>query len=148
MGTSFETIYDRALITIVDYHLDKVAQQDYNAFLIYLQGILVLSVPYFDQCMQSLNYDTNTRTFESELTEKEINILAEIMVYIWFSGKTQDVSQFEGKLTNREFKTHSAEQGLKAKMQYLNGLREKYRQDISDYLVSPTNFDKIFDFNN
>ena len=70
------------------------------------------------------------------------------MVYNWFVGKTQDVSQFENKLTNREFKTFSEAQNLKVKMQYLNTLREKYKQDISDYLMSPTNFDKIFNLNN
>ncbi len=103
MGTSFDTIYDRALITIQDYHLDELATSDNAAFLLYWQSILIISVPYFDHCLTSLDYDITTGAFTATLSEKEINILAEIMVYNWFSSKTQNVTQFELKLTNRDF---------------------------------------------
>jgi len=146
MGTTFETIYDRALITIQDYHLDKVAQEDYKAFTDYLQGILVFSVPYFDKCKQSLAYSIteDEASFNSTLTEKEINILAEFMVINWFNGKVQDVVQFESKIHNREFKTLSEAQNFKAKILHLDELREKCRQDITEYSLSKENFAKIF----
>lgn len=144
MGTPFTDVYDRALTTITDYHLDSVATNNYNAFIKYLEGILVSSIPYFDECMQSLDYNTTTASFDVTLTNKEINILAEIMVYNWFSGKVHDVSQFELKLTNREFKTYSESQNFKVKIQELDELRERYEQDIVQYLLSKDNFSKIF----
>ena len=144
MGTSFETVYDRALITIQDYHLDNVAKNNYNAFVEYLEGMLIMSVPYFDKCMQSLDYDLTSKTFNSTLTNKEINILAEIMVTTWFTSKVQDVVQYELKLTNREFKTFSESQNFKVKMQYLDELREKYSQDVNQYSLSKDSFSKIF----
>ena len=39
MGTNVEQVYDIALITIRDYHLDNLAKADYSAFLKYLQGL-------------------------------------------------------------------------------------------------------------
>ena len=47
MGTNVEKVYDIALITIRDYRLDNLAKADYNAFLKYLQGLLVKGIPEF-----------------------------------------------------------------------------------------------------
>lgn len=138
MGTPFEDVYDRALITIVDYKLNSLAQSDYNSFLLYMQGILVKSIPDFDECFTDLDYDLTIiqPSFENCLSNKEINILADIMVYNWFSGKINDVTQFQGHLNNKEFKTHSEAQNLKEKSEYLDRLREKYKQSIVDYQIS------------
>lgn len=135
MATSFETIYDRALVTIGDYKLDALAQADYEAFLLHLQGILERAVPDFTLCEQSLDYDTASTppAFTSTLNNKEINILAELMVYNWFSGKINDVTQFQGHLNNKEFKAHSEGANLKEKSEYLDRLREKIAQDEVDY---------------
>lgn len=144
MGTAFEKIYDRALTTIEDYHLNKIAQLNYQAFLKYWEGILIVSIPYFEKCKNDLSYDRASKSFNSDLTEKEINILSEIMVMNWFSGKVQDVTQFEVGLTNREYKKFSEAQNLKVKSEYLDKLREKYQQDIMEYSLNKNNFASIF----
>lgn len=142
MGTLFEKVYDRALMIIEDYKLNKLAEQDYEAFLLYLQGILERSIPDFTSCNTDLSYneveDENgnmVMAFDKELSNKEINILSSIMVYNWFSRKVQDVTQFQGHLSNKEFKAHSEANNLKEKSEYLDRLREKYNQDIVDYQV-------------
>lgn len=142
MGTLFEKVYDRALMIIEDYKLNKLAEQDYEAFLLYLQGTLERSIPDFTSCNTDLSYneveDENGKkvmAFDKELSNKEINILSSIMVYNWFSRKVQDVTQFQGHLSNKEFKAHSEANNLKEKSEYLDRLREKYNQDIVDYQV-------------
>ena len=74
--------------------------------------------------------------FDNVLSEQEINILSSIMVYNWFSRNINDVTQFQGHLNNKEFKSHSEAQNLKEKSEYLDRLREKYSQDITDYQLS------------
>lgn len=135
MATSFETIYDRALVTIEDYKLNALAQTDYEAFLLHLQGILERAVPDFTLCNNDLTYDTESTppSFVNTLNNKEINILAELMVYNWFDGKINDVTQFQGHLNNKEFKSHSEGANLKEKSERLDRLREKIDQDIVDY---------------
>lgn len=142
MGTLFEKVYDRALMVIEDYKLNKLAEQDYEAFLLYLQGTLERSIPDFTSCNTDLSYneveDENgnmVMAFDNELSNKEVNILSSIMVYNWFSRKVQDVTQFQGHLSNKEFKAHSEANNLKEKSEYLDRLREKYSQDIVDYQV-------------
>jgi predicted SAM-dependent methyltransferase len=135
MATNFDTIYDRALVTIKDYQLDALAQADYEAFLLHLQGILERAVPDFTLCNSDLSYDTENTppSFVSALNNKEVNILAELMVYNWFEGKINDVTQFQGHLNNKEFKSHSEGANLKEKSERLDRLREKIDQDIVDY---------------
>lgn len=142
MGTLFEKVYDRALVIIKDYKLDNLAQSDYEAFLLYLQGILERSIPDFTSCNTDLSYqefeDDNgekVMAFVQELSNKEINILSSIMVYNWFTRQTNDVTQFQGHLSNKEFKAHSEANNLKEKSEYLDRLREKYNQDIVDYEI-------------
>ena len=117
-------------------------EKDYEAFLLYLQGTLERSIPDFTSCNTDLSYneveDENgnmVMAFDNELSNKEINILSSIMVYNWFSRKVQDVTQFQGHLSNKEFKAHSEANNLKEKSEYLDRLREKYNQDIVDYQV-------------
>ncbi len=140
MGTLFERVYDRALIIIEDYKLNRLAQEDYESFLLYLQGNLERSIPDFTSCNTDLSYEevddddgNKVMAFVNDLSSKEINILSSIMVYNWFSRKVNDVTQFQGHLNNKEFKSHSEGQNLKEKSEYLDRLREKFNQDITDY---------------
>lgn len=139
MGTLFERVYDRALIIIEDYKLNRLAQEDYESFLLYLQGNLERSIPDFTSCNTDLSYEevdddgNKVMAFVNDLSSKEINILSSIMVYNWFSRKVNDVTQFQGHLNNKEFKAHSESQNLKEKSEYLDRLREKFNQDITDY---------------
>ena len=115
MGTLFERVYDRALIIIEDYKLNRLAQEDYESFLLYLQGNLERSIPDFTSCNTDLSYEevddddgNKVMAFVNDLSSKEINILSSIMVYNWFSRKVNDVTQFQGHLNNKEFKAHSS----------------------------------------
>lgn len=140
MGTLFDRVYDRALIIIEDYKLNRLAEEDYESFLLYLQGNLERSIPDFTSCNTDLSYEevedddgNKVMAFVNDLSSKEINILSSIMVYNWFSRKVNDVTQFQGHLNNKEFKVHSEAQNLKEKSEYLDRLREKFNQDITDY---------------
>ncbi len=140
MGTLFDRVYDRALIIIEDYKLNRLAEEDYESFLLYLQGNLERSIPDFTSCNTDLSYEevedddgNKVMAFVNDLSSKEINILSSIMVYNWFSRKVNDVTQFQGHLNNKEFKSHSEGQNLKEKSEYLDRLREKFNQDITDY---------------
>ncbi|MEG1151716.1 MAG: hypothetical protein RSD67_02470 [Oscillospiraceae bacterium] len=141
MGTPFEQVYDRALTCIKDYKLDNLAKTDYAAFLLYWQSILELSVPFFTGCLTSLDYNTTALEFNTILNNKEISILASIMVEKWFGKELNDVTQFKLHLNNKEFKTYSENANIKERSEYIDRLREKYKKDITDYQLS--NLSKI-----
>ena len=58
--TPFTDIYDLAVMDIKDYKLDKLAESDFNSFLLYLEGILVRAIYSFEgSALQSLEYKAN-----------------------------------------------------------------------------------------
>lgn len=143
MATSFDSIKDLALIIIRDYKLDKLYEKSVDDFQKYTDGMLIKSIPKFVECLQPLDYNTETREFANELTLKEQSILADWFVYTWFETNVNDVTQFNLHLTNTDFKHYAEANNLDAKSEYLDRMREKIKQDSLDY--QNDNIDKIKD---
>ena len=134
MPTSFNQVIDLALVTVDDYKLVKLYNQSQQGFQQWCDGFLLSAIPNFFQCRQSLDYDVTTRQFVSDLTETEISILADLWVISWLLRETQNSAKINALLqTSGSFKTHAASQNLKEKSAYLDGLREKVYQKITDY---------------
>lgn len=139
MGTPFDEVIDMSLITIRDYKLDKLYMVDKTTFDLVFEGFLTRVEPDFI-CFQSLDYDLLSKSFISTLTRLEISILADLIVMCWFTSKVQDVTEFQGHMSDREFKKHSEANNLAKKTDYLDGLREKLEQKTTRY--SLVNLDK------
>ncbi len=146
MATSFDTIIDLGLVTIQDYKINNLAHLDPNSLEIRLDGYLLRAIPKFTQCLQSLSYNSGTREFDSDFTYIEQEILACLYNIEWLTSVTQDVTQFQGKMSNREFKTHAEDANLKAKLTALDLMREKVNQLMVDYQLSPSNFKTLLNW--
>lgn len=134
MTTSFDTIEDRALIVVDDYKLGKLLSQDPDSFQTFCDGLLVKAIPYFTTCRQSLEYDLTTREFVSNLTNLEIQILADYWVMEWMKRYVQNSAQFQAKLQSSSgFRNFSEAMNLKEKQAVLNEMREKVSQLCTDY---------------
>lgn len=134
MPTSFDQVIDLALVTVDDYKLVKLYNQSEDGFKKWCDGFLISAIPNFFQCRQSLEYDMTTRQFVSDLTNTEISILADLWIVSWLQRETQNSAKINALLqTSGSFKTHAASQNLKEKSAYLDGLREKVYQKITDY---------------
>ena len=142
MPTSFDTIIDLALTLIDDYKLIKLYNQSQAKFLAYCDSLLISAIPNFFRCNQSLEYTAETRQFSNELTNAEISILADLWILEWFKKETQDSRKINALLqSSGSFKSHSAAQNLKEKSTYLDGLREKVEQKMTNYQLQ--NLDNI-----
>ena len=142
MPTSFDTIIDLALTLIDDYKLIKLYNQSQTKFLAYCDSLLIAAIPNFFRCNQSLEYTVETRQFINQLTNEEISILADLWVLEWFKKETQDSRKINALLqSSGSFKSHSAAQNLKEKSSYLDELREKVEQKMTNYQLK--NIDNI-----
>lgn len=142
MPTSFDTIIDLALTLIDDYKIIKLYNQSQTKFLAYCDSLLIAAIPNFFRCNQSLEYTAETRQFNNELTSAEISILADLWILEWFKKETQDSRKINALLqSSGSFKSHSAAQNLKEKSSYLDGLREKVEQKMTNYQLQ--NIDNI-----
>ena len=135
MATSFDIIIDRALIVVDDYKLLKLINQSRDDFNLWCDGFLVSAVSNFTNCRQKLDYDLENREFESDLTNMEISILADLWVLAWWEKETNVASRINALLqTNNSVKTHSASQNLKEKDSRISSLYTKLHQKMeNDY---------------
>ena len=142
MPTSFDEIIDLALTLIDDYKLRKLYDISQTKFLSQCDSYLIAAIPNFTRCNQSLEYDASARQFLNTLTPLEISILADLWILEWFNKETQDSRKINALLqSSGSFKTHSAAQNLKEKSSYLDGLREKVEQKMTNYQLQ--NIDNI-----
>lgn len=149
MGTPFENIYDRFLMKIQDWKLDKLAIVSKVDFYIFLKGLLINSIDLFNGCLTDLSYEDKTETvdgiqvtntyFVQTLTSKEQSILSTIVMYSWMEREVNDVRQFSLHLSTRDFEVKSEQANLKQKVAYLNIIGEKYAQEITEYQLQNLN---------
>lgn len=136
MGTPFSTIYDLALVVIRDYRLNHLYTTDQDAFNLFMQGLTVKSIPKFTNCLQSLDYTLDDEpSFVATLTNKEIDIVADLVAITWFETNINDATQVNLHLQGRDKKTNAESSNLKEKSEYFDRLREKVKQDMNDYLI-------------
>lgn len=136
MGTPFSTIYDLALVVIRDYRLNHLYENDQDTFNLFMQGLTVKSIPKFTNCLQSLDYTLDDEpSFVATLTNKEIDIVADLVAITWFETNINDATQVNLHLQGRDKKTNAESSNLKEKSEYFDRLREKVKQDMNDYLI-------------
>ena len=136
MGTPFSTIYDLALVVIRDYRLNHLYENDQDAFNLFMQGLTVKSIPKFTNCLQPLDYTLDDEpSFVATLTNKEIDIVADLVAITWFETNINDATQVNLHLQGRDKKTNAESSNLKEKSEYFDRLREKVKQDMNDYLI-------------
>ena len=139
MGTLSSEVVDLFLTRINDYRLDTIYTVS-GSFVLntYVESWLLDSIAEFeDMCDQALTYTVSGSAIEGEFTETltMINklILSRIMVKYWLQKSINDILQMNLHVTDRDFKTFSAAQNLKAKQDYLNSLKEELSQDLMNY---------------
>ena len=134
MATSFDSVIDMALVIIRDYKLDALYESDANAFKTLLEGYMLKGLPKFEvSCMKSLTYNTETKTFDEDLTNVEIDILSDWTVIMWYTDQLNDVLEFREPLRDVDFNRFATGQNLKPRQAYLEELRRKAKQDATNY---------------
>lgn len=133
MATPFNIIINQALVTIRDYKLDSLYEKDQNAFEQVMIGYMLRELPKFTDCLKSLTYDTQAQTFDSDFDNTEISIIADYTVLGWYLDNAQDVLEFKEALQDKTFKRYATGQNLKQRQEYIRLLREKVKQDGTNY---------------
>ena len=135
MATNFDVVEDLGLTVVADYKIEKLfVQRGEEQFKEYCDIFLINAINNFIDCQQDLTYDLSTRSFNEDLTNLEISILADYWAIAWMTRNVQDATQISLKLsTSGGFETHSEAQNLKEKSSWLDRLRERVEQKITQY---------------
>jgi hypothetical protein len=145
MGTTSSEITDLFLTRIRDYRLDSIYSTSGSMALnLYTEAWLLDSINDFDMCQPSLAYTVSGSATEGYFTET-LNmetkiILSRLMVKYWLQKTVNDILMMGLHVTDRDFKTFSSAQNLRAKQDYLNSVKEELSQLFVDYAYKYTNF--------
>lgn len=140
--TSFDIVETRALAVVEDYKLKKLFDSSIDGFEKYCDGLLMVAIPQFYECLKSLRYDESARTFIEDLDEQEVSILANFFVITWWQRENNNAAQIALKLkTSQSFQFNSEAQNFKEKQNVIDKLREENARQINAYLAA--NLDSI-----
>lgn len=141
--TSFDEIYDLALVSFRDYKLNKLYNISETDFKNVLQGYLFKAIPKFTNCKKDLeDFNLTTKVFNFDLTLAEKVILSDFMVIEWMTSKILDINQMQLHLNDIDYKTYSEERNLKGKIEAQNILIERVNQDSTKYGIKNIPWDK------
>ena len=144
MATSATEVFDLFLSLVSDWKLDSLyVTSGSAAFGTYVEPWLLFSISEFeDICDQSLAYDSTSgsQMFTEILTQRNINVLSQIMVKFWLQKTVQDILQMNLAIVDHDFKRFSEAQNLREKRELYNVKREEVSQMLNDYAYRKNNF--------
>ena len=136
--TSYDDIIDLALVSIEDYHLNKLPK-DFN---IVLEGFMVRGLANFENCKKDLSQrDDERRIFLSKLKKKKKSIIADYTVISWLDKEINDVRQITGMMqNNKEAHRYSEANNLNAKVHRRDQLMEQVATKKTTYSFDQANW--------
>ncbi|MBQ3420539.1 MAG: hypothetical protein IJH34_02485 [Romboutsia sp.] len=140
--TSYDDILDLALVSIEDYHLNRLSVDSPKDFNIVLESFMVRGLANFENCKHDLsNRNDEERVFNFELSEIEKSILADYTVIAWLDKEINDVRQITGMMqNNKEAHRYSEANNLNAKINRRNQLIEEVATKKTTYSFSKSNW--------
>lgn len=136
MATPYSDVFDQFYMFLKDYRLKILMDSSIENFENYLIGWLKPAIVEFtrNHCVQDLSQrDDTARTFNIDLTDETLVILARLMVRYWFEKEVHDVEQFRLVVQDRDFKRVSENMALQSKQATLDKIKEDIYQDLTVY---------------
>jgi hypothetical protein len=140
--TSYDDIIDLALVSIEDYHLNRLAVDSPDDFNIVLEGFMVRGLANFENCKKDLSLrDNEKRVFLTKLSEVEKSIIADYTVIAWLDKEINDVRQIVGMMqNNKEAHRYSEANNLNAKRSRRDQLMEQVATKKTVYSLNQSNW--------
>lgn len=136
--TPYDNIIDLALVSIEDYHLNKLAIDSPNDFNIVLEGFMIRGLANFENCNKDLSQRSDKdRLFKVKLDEIEKSIIADYTVISWLDKEINDVRQITGMMQNqKEAHRYSEANNLNAKVHRRGQLMEQVATKKTTYSLN------------
>lgn len=131
MATPYSDIYERALAKITDYDLAFMPDDELQLML---RGWLHSSISKFRKCASDLsNRDDELATFNVDLVDEEIEILALLMVCEWLEPQINSVLLTHQMFSGKEEKYYAQANQLAELKALRDGTRTEARKLMRDY---------------
>ena len=141
MATSFDVPENLFLNKISDRNLINITPTELAAFL---DQLLISSFTWFRKCLNSLEYDSGSRTILADLIDDENEILSLIMVQQWYKPQKENIDLLKQVLSTKEYKIYSQANHLEQMQKVYNESRIEYKQVIREYVDRNTDLSDLY----
>lgn len=141
MATTFMDIYDRAIFRFSDYDFMRMDIQMRESILerYLLSAISDLSVIIPDV----VKYDIHTKSFEQELDDEVVELLALGVDYYWFSAKIQNSELLRNSLSTKDFTYFSPANLMRELRNVRKDIKAEYKSAVTIYSYNHGDFDSL-----
>lgn len=138
MATPYSKIYDRTLAKITDYDLAFLPDADIQYML---RGWLDSAISKFRKCASDLsNRDDELSTFNIDLVDEEIEILALLMVCEWLEPQVNSVTLTHQMFGGKEEKFYAQANQLAELKALRDDTRTEARKLMRDYTYAHSSY--------
>jgi hypothetical protein len=128
--TSYETIYNQALLKLEDYDLAKLPEEDLEQML---HGWMTSAIAKFRKCQSDLKQrDEENKTFLVDLLDEEVEILALLTATEWLESQINSITLTKQFFGGKEEKWFSQSQHLSTLMALRDSNRLEARKLMRD----------------
>jgi hypothetical protein len=141
MATPYVEIYEFFLSKISDYSFLNLTDEELEDDLrIYLKT----AIADFDICKSDLSdRDETIKQFQEDLTDKEKDILARLMVVSYLKPRVVTSENYRLSMSDSDYKTYSQANHIKEIMKIYNGMRSEVDKLIVKYSYRGADLDKL-----
>ena len=136
--TSYETIYNQALLKLEDYDLAKLPEKDLEQML---HGWMISAIAKFRKCQSDLKQrDEENKTFLVDLLDEEVEILALLTATEWLESQINSITLTKQFFGGKEEKWFSQSQHLSTLMALRDSNRLEARKLMRDFTYSHNSY--------
>ena len=140
MATEFRAVYGSFLGKITDNDLSAMTEEEANSVMSDLlrYGVVIFS----ESCKKDLLTVTSTG-WEDDLTDYEIEILAELMVEAWYKPRVNFAELLRNQLSTKDFTTFSPANLHKENREAYEAAHKRARSMINEYSYRYNNIGEL-----
>lgn len=139
--TAYETIYCAFRDKVHDYDLMQFTDEEESEIL---HGYLKSAVARFGRICKSVSsYDDTKSEFPTELTDTEIEILAELMVAAWTKPKLYNSEKLRNSLSTKDYNFFSPANLLSQLRDINHDAEQRARAMMNEYSILNSAFSTL-----
>lgn len=140
MATPYQEVYERFMPKITDYSFIKMNQEEVEENL---ETYLKSSIIKFRYCDKLSDRDELNKQFNEDLTDEEIEILANLMCVEYLTPKLLTDEFLKQRLSSKDYQLYSQANHIKE----IKDLRNQFKKESNELMVLYTyTKNKVDDF--
>ena len=140
MSTQYSIIDNSFLNKITDGYLVSIKDELLQELI---DGYRKAAISKFKQCTKLEDRDDSARLFAQDLTDEEIEIVANLMVLEWLRGKINSVEVLKQKMSTKDYKIFSQSRHLDSLLALKNATMSEVDALIVSYTYSTNSLDDL-----